>query len=111
MTINPLAENLRNLISPNQVVAFDTNRPLDTGDIGQGRIAGGFESIFTESLTTAGLADAVDKVSSLGLLTGRTDDLSGLMLDIQKAELSLNLALQVRNKVIDAYNEILRMSV
>ena len=106
MNINPLAENLRNLISPNQVVAFDTSKVE-----GLEPLAGGFESIFNESLNAAGLADKVDKASSLELLMGQADDLAGLMIDIQKAELSLNLALQIRNKVIDAYNEVMRMQV
>ena len=59
----------------------------------------------------AGQKDAVDKGSSLELLMGESDDLSGLLIDAQKAELSLQLALQIRNKVIDAYNEVMRMSV
>jgi flagellar hook-basal body complex protein FliE len=37
--------------------------------------------------------------------------MSGLLLDAQKAEISLNLALQIRNKVIDAYNDIIKMQV
>ena len=47
----------------------------------------------------------------LQLLIGESDDLAGLLIDAQKAELSLNLALQIRNKFVDAYNEIIRMQV
>ena len=73
--------------------------------------AGSFSDILTESMKTASVTDTADKMSALELLTGETDDLSGLLLDATKAEISLNLALQIRNKVIDAYNEIMRMSV
>jgi len=72
---------------------------------------GGFEDILTEALRAVGHTDAVDKVSTLELLMGESDDISGLMIDAQKAELSLQLALQIRNKIVDAYNEVMRMSV
>jgi len=105
MNINPLSSNLVNLLS-NEALKFDSDKLTDPD-----QASGSFANILTEALTTASQADAVDKISSLELLIGQTDDLSGLMLDMQKAELSLNLALQIRNKVIDAYNEVMRMSV
>ncbi|SFD68166.1 flagellar hook-basal body complex protein FliE [Paenibacillus catalpae] len=38
-------------------------------------------------------------------------DVSQVLIASQKAELSLQLTTQIRNKVIDAYQEIMRMSV
>jgi len=73
--------------------------------------AGGFEDILAESMKTVNTTDATDKGSSMELLMGQSDDLSGLLIDAQKAELSLQLALQIRNKIIDAYTEVMRMSV
>ena len=87
-------------------MSFDSNRTNGTEQPGSG-----FADILTEALGTAAQADMVDKVSSLELLIGQNDDLSGMMLDMQKAEISLNLAIQIRNKIIDAYNEVMRMSV
>ena len=103
MNINPLSSNLINLVADERL-SFGLSE--ETTDI-----TGSFADILSGSFKTAEEADAADKVSSLELLTGQTDDLSGLLLDAQKAELSLNLALQIRNKVIDAYNEIMRMQV
>jgi len=105
MNVNPLSSNLVNLLA-NEALKFDSDKEAyaDNSD-------GSFADILTQALETASKADAVDKISTLELLTGQTDDLSGLMLDMQKAELSLNLAIQIRNKVVDAYNEIMRMSV
>jgi flagellar hook-basal body complex protein FliE len=45
------------------------------------------------------------------LATGKTDDVAQTMMRIQEANLDLKLATQVRNKVIDAYQEVLRMQV
>lgn len=70
-----------------------------------------FSNILTETMNTASEMDAVDKASTLQLLSGQADDFSGMLLDAQKAEVSLNLALQIRNKVLDAYKEIMNMQI
>jgi len=101
MSVNPLPPNLVHLFNPTPLTG-DTNRITDPGK---------FSDVLTESMKTAGKTDFTDKGSSLQLLMGEADDLSGLLIDAQKAELSLQLALQIRNKVIDAYNEVMRMSV
>ena len=103
MNINPLSQNLVNLLSSDSLLSGNS---IDTETT-----AANFADVLTNSFVTAAQADAADKTSALQLLTGQSDDLSGLLLDAQKAELSLNLALQIRNKVIDAYNEIMRMQV
>jgi len=106
MTINPLSSNLINILSTGDVTSNNSKNILDSGEL-----SGSFADILSDALSTAAQADIADKTSALELLIGQNDDLSGLMLDAQKAELSLNLALQIRNKVVDAYNEILRMQV
>ena len=70
-----------------------------------------FGAVFTSTIETASVADRVTKTSATELLTGQTDDLAGLMIDIQRAELSLNLAIQIRNRLVDAYQELMRMQV
>jgi len=72
---------------------------------------GSFADILTESMNTVEVSDFIDKGNTLELMMGESDDFAGLLIDMQKAEISLQLALQIRNKVIDAYNEVLRMSV
>lgn len=46
-----------------------------------------------------------------GFIKGDRIDVHQVMLSMQKAELSLNLAMQLRNKVVAAYEEIMRMQV
>jgi flagellar hook-basal body complex protein FliE len=45
------------------------------------------------------------------LVAGRTKNISETMLAIERADTSLKLAMQVRNKILDAYREIMRMQV
>jgi len=106
MTINPVSPNLVHLLSPSDPTSSDADRLA-----GPGASEGSFANILTDALDTASQADAADKASTLGLMMGQGDDLAALIIDAQKAELSLNLALQIRNKFVEAYNDIMRMQV
>lgn len=44
-------------------------------------------------------------------MAGKIDDLHTMMIEGQKADLALQFTLQVRNKILDAYNEIMRMAI
>jgi flagellar hook-basal body complex protein FliE len=48
---------------------------------------------------------------SMELSTGRTNNIHETMLAASQAELSFNLMVQIRNKALEAYNEIMRMPV
>ena len=103
MNVNPLQPSFINLVSNEPASPFASVTEETTAE--------DFAKILTDSLQQAGEADATDKASAIELLIGKSDDLAGLLIDAQKAEISLNLALQIRNKVLDAYNEIMRMQV
>jgi flagellar hook-basal body complex protein FliE len=45
------------------------------------------------------------------LSTGKSNNLHETMIAIQKAEISFKMLAQVRNKVVSAYQEVMRMSV
>jgi flagellar hook-basal body complex protein FliE len=44
-------------------------------------------------------------------LTGESDELHSTVLATQRAEIAFDLGLQVRNKVVQAYQEIMRMQM
>ena len=45
------------------------------------------------------------------LLVTENKDIHGTMLALEKAELSMRLMLQIRNKLVSAYEEVMRMQV
>lgn len=45
------------------------------------------------------------------IATGKSNNLHETMIAIQKAEISFKMMMQVRNKIMDAYQEIMRMQV
>jgi flagellar hook-basal body complex protein FliE len=66
-----------------------------------------FEKIFESTEQNLKLADqAVLKAN-----TGESVDLHELMISMEKADISLRLMVQLRNKAIDAYQEIMRMQI
>jgi len=66
------------------------------------------------------LKDAVGKVNELQktadlkmqkLATGESSNLSEVMIAAEKADIAVKLMVSVRNKMIDAYQEIMKMQV
>ena len=51
------------------------------------------------------------KISVDKFLSGEGEELHKIALDTQQAQLSFDLFLQVRNKVVAAYQEVMRMQV
>lgn len=45
------------------------------------------------------------------LVKNETSDLHNVMISIEKADLTFQLMMQIRNKIISAYEEIMRMQV
>jgi flagellar hook-basal body complex protein FliE len=45
------------------------------------------------------------------LAVGKTDNLHGVLLAVAQADLAFRIALEIRNKLMDAYQEIQRMQV
>ncbi len=66
------------------------------------------------------LSKAVDKVNDLQqvadvkaqqLATGENKNIPEVMVAMEKADIALKLMVQVRNKIIDAYQEVMKMQV
>jgi len=49
--------------------------------------------------------------ASQALALGRTTDIAGVTMAVERANLAMQLAVQVRNKAVDAYHEIFRMQI
>lgn len=66
------------------------------------------------------LKDAVGKVNTMQktadtkmeqLATGKTDNIQDVMVATEQADIAMRLMVNIRNKVIDAYQEIMKMQV
>jgi len=54
-------------------------------------------------------AQATAQTAAEDFAEGRNDDLHGTMIQMQQADIQLRLAANIRNRVIEAYREVLRM--
>jgi flagellar hook-basal body complex protein FliE len=85
------------------------------GDGSAGSVAGAAGGDFRSVL--AGAIDRVEKVQANAsqavdrYLSGEGEELHSAAMAAQRAELSLDLFLQVRNKVVSAYQEVMRMQL
>lgn len=84
------------------------------GSISNSNPTGGAKS-FADTLNEAmGSVNQLQKASDKGmqdLATGRTDNIAEVMIASEKADIALKLMMQVRNKIIDAYQEVMKMQV
>ena len=68
-----------------------------------------FSEVLKESIAEVNrMQDDADQAIN-ALATGKTDNVAEVMTAVQKAELAFSTLLQIRNKLLDAYNEIRQM--
>lgn len=81
----------------------------DTGSINYSKIP--FADYLVQALnTTNSLLLESDKISS-DFAAGITDNIHAVTIAAEKADTALQFTLQIRNKIMDAYSEIMRMQI
>lgn len=70
-----------------------------------------FSEILKDSVDQTNTYQAQADTAIKELVAGRNKNIHETMLTIERADTSLKLMMQVRNKIIDAYREIMRMQV
>jgi flagellar hook-basal body complex protein FliE len=86
---------------------------IDATQLGQANANGGFSFAQSMKDAIAGVDQeqraAGDKMAAVD--AGKSDDLVGAMLSSQQASLSFSMLMQVRNKVMGAVDELLKLPV
>jgi len=90
-------------------VAADIKNPQPVGEAADGGEQ--FQNLLSDAIAKVEnyRNDATAKVEQL--LSGEREDLHNVALATQRAELAFELFLQTRNKVVQAYQEIMRTQV
>jgi flagellar hook-basal body complex protein FliE len=78
---------------------------------GSGSGSGGFGSMLTDAISSLNDSQNTASSDSVALATGKASDVTSVVTDVEKANLEMQLAVQVRNKAVDAYEEIMRMQI
>ncbi|MEJ7617335.1 MAG: flagellar hook-basal body complex protein FliE [Pyrinomonadaceae bacterium] len=88
----------------------DTEGAIAAGQ-GGGASSASFGSTVLQAIKTLDKSQKTAEHEVVRAVTGQSTDLHQTIIALQSADLSFQLAMQVRNKVIGAYEEIMRMQV
>lgn len=100
--------NINQIQSPFQInTNLNTNKKLDTVTDGQAS----FKEALFEALNHVNKLQTESSIATEQLAKGEIDNLHDVMIAGQKASIALTATVEVRNKVIEAYQEIMRMQV
>jgi flagellar hook-basal body complex protein FliE len=70
-----------------------------------------FTNVVDQLLGNAVQSDQQASAAVRDLATGQTDNLHGVLLQVAQADLSFRLILEIRNRLSDAFQEIMKMQV
>jgi flagellar hook-basal body complex protein FliE len=70
-----------------------------------------FADLLRESIANVNQAQQTADAMAQDIATGKSDNIHETMIAISKAELGFNFMVQVRNKVLEAYQDIMKMPV
>jgi len=89
---------------------------LDGAEPGKGAAgaadpAGGFGGMLSNAIDGLQKTQEAAATQATELATGQTQDLSSVVTAVQEAQLSMELATQVRSKAVEAYTEIFHTQI
>ena len=83
-------------------LGFDPNLQKNEGD---------FSKFLTDALFQVNALQKKADVATIDLVTGQVQDLSEVMVALEKSSLSMSMAVATRDKMIEAYNQVIRMQL
>lgn len=86
------------------------DQPLSSGS-STGEVQGSFADTLKDAIGNVNQLQKASDKAAQDLATGRTDNVADVMIAAEKADIALRVMVQVRNKIIDAYQEIMKMQV
>jgi flagellar hook-basal body complex protein FliE len=85
--------------------------PASIGQTASAAEGDGFGGIFQQAVAQVAGQQQQAEASMGAFLRGESEEVHQVALDAQRAELSLEMFLQMRNKVVQAYQEVMRMQL
>jgi flagellar hook-basal body complex protein FliE len=98
-----------NTINTISSIIPQTVKPVDTGAVGQA--TGGFGDLLKTMLNKVDESQAAADQATRNLQSGDARHLHEVMIAVEEADVSLRMFVQMRNKALTAYEEIMRMQI
>lgn len=103
MAVNGL--NAINAISPS------ISKVSSHGDKKDENIVAAFGEFLNSAMKQVSNLENHSKAIAEDFAAGKTDNIHQVMIAGQKADIALQFTMQIRNKILDAYNEIMRIPI
>ena len=101
---NPQVQGTR---SPNGVVPVEIDKTSPTDRV----TAPGFAQMFEQFIKGVDRKKKISARETQDLILGRSDNIHEAVVKSQEAGVAFNLMIEVRNKLVDSYKELMRMQV
>ena len=85
--------------------------PASNAQTKQVQNAGSFGNMLAHSLNDVNRLKLEADVATQNLATGKQKDIHATMIALEKADVAFQLLMQIRNKIISAYETVMRMQV
>ncbi|TCK97886.1 flagellar hook-basal body complex protein FliE [Natranaerovirga hydrolytica] len=95
---------IESLQTINQLIGQDNNKDQKTV----------FGDFFDAAMNRVNETNALEKEANditLDFILGETDNIHDVMIAQEKANVALQYTVEIRNKTLDAYNELMRMQI
>lgn len=101
MAINPLTS----------IMTESLTEQLSSTAGAQGQAEQGFSQVLSDVIANVEETDAQTRVDAYNLSIGNMDDMHTMMINMAKADVALQTMVQLRNKVLSAYTEVMSTSL
>ena len=80
-----------------------------SGPLGSESSQGGFGATLKNAMNQVDQASADSQSQVSDLLQGNRQDIQNVMIAVEKADIAFQMMMQVRNKIVNAYEEVSKM--
>ena len=108
-SVQELAASATKSIPAAELQKLSSDIPLPT--VAPGQSTGGFESLLGNFVSDVAQKQAAATDAVTGLLSGKNVSLHQAMISMEEANVSFQMMVEVRNKLLDSYQELMRMQV
>lgn len=85
--------------------------PYASGPTGASVPAGGFGDLFSQGMARVNEGLIASQLDMQRLATGDLQNLHQIMIRLEESKLSFQLMLQVRNRLLEAYQDVMKMQI
>ncbi len=85
--------------------------PMASGNAAAANATGGFGAMFTQGLAQVNENLLASQTDLQRLATGDIQNLHQVMVRLEESRLSFQLMLQVRNRLLEAYQDVMKMQI